>query len=534
MAITRGDPSPETAETGFASAIELRAALGRGETTSVALVETLLRRIGEIDVEGPALGSVISLDRGALELAQQLDDERRGGRERGPLHGVPVMLKDNVDTCGGLATTAGSLALAAKDCQPASDSPVAALLRASGAIVLGKANLSEWANFRARGSSSGWSAVGGQCRNPHVLDRSPGGSSSGSGASVAAGLVPLAVGTETDGSILCPASLCGVVGVKPTVGLVSRTGVVPVSASQDTAGPLARSVADAALLLGVLSLNLEGDTDPATAARPAGKQPDYLGLLTPDALRGARIGIARGRYFGYNRFADELAESAISVMREAGAVVIDPVAIATADEVADSRDEMVVLLHEFKSGLEAYLGGRPGERDACPRTLEELIAFNEAHADRELAVFGQDLLISAAETAGVDDGDYRAARDRNRARAREGGIDATLAADNLDAIAVPTMGPAWLIDHVNGDSTHGSGYQIAAVAGYPAVSVPIGKTHGLPVGLSLIGGAWSEATLLALAFSLEQALQTTMRPTFLPAVQLQSAGRRGSSTAGRP
>jgi amidase len=533
VANAQGDPSPDTAETGFAHAVDLRAALGGGETASVALVETLLRRIGEIDVAGPALSSVISLDPAALELAQQLDEERRRGQVRGPLHGIPVMVKDNLDTAGGLATTAGSLALAAHDCQPASDSPVVALLRRSGAIVLGKANLSEWANFRARRSSSGWSALGGQCRNPHVLDRSPGGSSSGSGACVAAGLVPLAVGTETDGSILCPASLCGVVGVKPTVGLVSRTGIVPVAASQDTAGPLARCVADAALLLSVMSLAVDGDTDPATAARPAAAQADYLSLLSPDALRGARIGVARGRYFGYSRFADELAESAIGVMRQAGAVVVDPVAIETADEIADSRDEFVVLTHEFKSGLAAYLAARPGERDACPRTLAELIAFNEAHADRELAVFGQDLFIAAEATAGVEDEDYLAARDRNRKRAREGGIDATLAAHGLAAIAVPTMGPAWLIDHLNGDSPPGSGFQIAAVAGYPAVSVPIGKAHGLPLGLSLVGTAWSEATLLGLAYSLERALQTTMRPGFLRGVPLGSVARRGGAGAVR-
>jgi amidase len=272
-----------------------------------------------------------------------------------------------------------------------------------------------------------------------------------------------------------------------------------------------------------MSLPVEGDTDPATAARPAGAPPDYLGLLTPEALRGARIGVARGRYFGYSRVADELAEAAISVMREAGADIVDPVEIETADEIADSRDELVVLLHEFKSGIESYLAGRPGERDACPRTLAELIAFNEAHAERELSVFGQDLFVAAEATAGIEDEDYRAARDRNRERAREGGIDATLAAHDLHAIAVPTMGPAWLIDHVNGDSIHGSGYQIAAVAGYPAVSVPIGRSEGLPVGLSLVGGAWSEATLLALAFSLEQALQLAMRPAFLPTVPLRTA-----------
>jgi amidase len=367
-----------------------------------------------------------------------------------------------------------------------------------------------------------------------VLDRSPGGSSSGSGAAVAAGLVPFAIGTETDGSILCPASMCGVVGVKTTVGLVSRAGVVPVSASQDTVGPLARGVADAALLLGVLSLPVDGDPDTATTDRPSGMPADYLALLTRDALRGARIGIARGRYFGYNRFADDLAETAISAMREAGAAVVDPVEIATADEIAESRDEMVVLTHEFKSGLEAYLAGRPGERDACPRNLAELIEFNEAHVDRELAVFGHDLLASAAETNGTGGADYLAARDRNLRRAREDGIDATLGAHELDAIAMPTMGPAWLIDHVNGDSPHGSGYQVAAVAGYPTVSVPIGEARGLPVGLSLVGAAWSEAKLLRLAFSLEQALALTMRPAFLATVPLFSGGRRGSTAALRP
>lgn len=506
------DPSPATAEIAALGLEGCRALLEAGSVTSVELTETLLARIAALDSAGPCLRAVISVAGDALDTARQLDLERRSGSVRGPLHGVPVLVKDNIDTAGSLATTAGSFALSEPASQPAADATVVTRLRGAGAIVIGKANLSEWANFRSRHSSSGWSAVGGQCRNPHALDRSPGGSSSGSGAGVAARLAPAAVGTETDGSILCPAALCGVVGIKPTVGLVSRTGVVPISASQDTVGPIARSVADAAVLLGVLAG--PDPRDPACARRPQDLPADYAGLLDPAALRGARIGVARLRYFGHNRWADSAAERAIEAMAELGAEIVDPADIETAEELARVDDEMTVLLHEFKVGLDAYLLGRPGGPAACPRTLEQLIEFDESAASREMSVFGHDILVAAAETGGLEEPAYVAALARNLERARAKGIDATLSRHRLDAIVAPTIGPAWHIDHLNGDAHLASSYEAAAVAGYPAISLPVGAVRGLPLGLCLMGTAWSEPTLIPLAYALEQALSLDLEPTW--------------------
>ena len=380
---------------------------------------------------------------------------------RGTLHGIPVLVKDNIDTTGDEGTTAGSLALAMT--RPTRDAVVVQRLRSAGAIVIAKSNLSEWANFRATHSSSGWSAIGGQCRNPHALDRSPGGSSSGSGAGVAAGLAPLAVGTETDGSILCPAALNGVVGIKPTVGLTSRTGVVPISSSQDTVGPLARSVADAAALLGVLAgSGISKDPfDPVTMSRPADLPNDYTAFCDSGGLAGVRIGVPRRHYFGYSARADAVVESALQLAREAGAVLVDPLDVATAEAIAESQDEMTVMLHEFKAGVESYLAtrrGGPGQ----PRTISELVAFNQERAAEELAFFGQDILIAACDAGGLDSRTYIEARERNWLRARQDGIDAALGRANADALAFPTMGPAWLIDHINGDSHTRSGYQAAA------------------------------------------------------------------------
>jgi amidase len=513
------DPSPRTAEVaalGVAAWQGAAGAAGGAGATSQELVEALLQRIGEIDRSGPELRSVIAVDEACVERAAELDEERRAGRIRGPLHGVAVLLKDNIDTTGTLATTAGSLALADPRCQPAQPATVVRRLVDAGAVVVGKANLSEWANFRSRHSSSGWSAVGGQCRNPHVLDRSPGGSSAGSGAAVAAGLAPLAIGTETDGSILCPATVNGVVGIKPTVGLVPRTGVVPISASQDTVGPMARSVADAAALLAAIS----GDDglDPAASGRPAGllSPPGGRPLLDPDALAGARIGVARAHCFGYSAVADGAAARAIELMAEAGAEIVDPADIETVEELSAAEDELVVLLHEFKAGLEAYLATRPGPPDACPRTLEELAAFDAAHADRELAFFGDELILEAAATGGLEAPAYLAARARCLELGRDRGLDATLARHRLDAIVAPTMGPAWCIDHVNGDSHTGACYQAAAVSGYPAISIPAGRASGLPLGVCLMGPAWSEARLIGLAYALEQRLGYDPAPSWLP------------------
>jgi amidase len=509
------DPSPQSAGVGALGASEARDLLDRRVTTSAELVGMVMQRVDDLDKRGPAIRALITLDDSAIELGRRLDEERRRGAVRGPLHGVPVIVKDNIDTAGPLGTTAGSLALAARP--PANDAAVVGALRRAGAIVVGKANLSEWANFRSLHSSSGWSAVGGQGRNPHALDRSPGGSSSGSAAAVAAGYAPLAVGTETDGSILCPAAVCGVVGIKPTLGLVSTDGVVPISASQDTVGPFARCVGDAALLLAVLAGG-DGGSFVAPGRAGAGIGGDLARALDPGGLAGARIGVARDRYFGSRPKSDAVVEKAIVLMAKAGATIVDPADIATAGELAECEDELTVLSTEFKAGLEAYLRARSAGTAAAapgpPRTLEELIAFNETHAEEELLIFGQDLLVASAACGGLDDPRYLAAREANLRRARRDGLDATITSHRLDAIAVPTMGPAWLIDHVNGDVSAGAGYQAAAVAGYPSISVPVGAVSGLPVGLCLMGTAGSDAALVRIAYALEQALDFKLSPSF--------------------
>jgi len=511
-----GDPSPATAELAYSSVEGTRQLLERGSVTSRELVETLLGRIAETGNGDLGLHAVIAVCPDALDTAESLHAERVRGELRGPLHGIPVLVKDNVDTAGVEGTTAGSLALSFT--RPVADATVVQRLRAAGLVVLAKANLSEWANFRSVRSSSGWSATGGQCLNPHALDRSPGGSSSGSGAGVAAGLAPLAVGTETDGSILCPAALNGVFGLKPPVWLTSRAVVVPISSSQDTVGPMARCVADAAALLGVLAGGAAGadPRDEATMRRPADLPADYMACCRSGGLDGARIGLPRERYFGYSPKADALVEATVQLARRAGAVFVDPADVPTAEAISQSRDELTVMLHEFKAGLEHYFATRPPASDQ-PRNLDELIAFNDAHAPDELLYFGQDTLLLASSVGGVDDPAYLEARARNWRRARQDGIDAALTSARLDALAFPTMGPAWLIDHVNGDSHTRAGYQAAAVAGYPAISIPIGKAGGLPVGLCLVGTAWSEPVLIRIAFGIEQmlALGDSLRPAWL-------------------
>jgi amidase len=514
-------------------------------------VAALLRRIEEIDRSGPLLRSVIRTNDDAPTEAAALDAEAAAGRRRGPLHGVPVLVKDNIDTAGPMGTTAGSLALAGDS--PAADAPLVRRLRDAGMVVLGKANLSEWANFRSSGSSSGWSAVGGLCVNPHALDRSAGGSSSGSGAAVAAGLAPMAVGTETDGSILCPAALCGVVGIKPTVGLVDGTGIVPISHSQDTAGPIARTVRDAAALLSVLAS--AGSTG-ARAGASGGSSPggraggragggrvgsrdglaadppvpgrraydDYQAYCLADGLRGARIGVPRHGLWGYSAGADDLAEEAVRLLAARGATIVDPADLPSLDELATSDAEMTVLATEFKVGIEAYLATRgshsPNTRDAdgqrTPRALADLVAFNDAHADVELAHFGQDRFEDALRTNGLDDPAYREALETCRRLGRAEGIDAALRTHDLDALVAPTYPPAWKIDLVNGDRVVGSCTQIPAVAGYPVITVPCGASAGLPVGLAFLGTAWSEPTLIRLAYAFEQALDLSLTPTFRP------------------
>ncbi|HUY96234.1 MAG TPA: amidase [Verrucomicrobiae bacterium] len=512
----RPDPSPTTALLAGLDAAQIGRRLESGGLRSTELVAVLLRRIGDLDRDhsGPRLRSVLAVCDDVEAVAAERDAERDRGQVRGPLHGVPILVKDNCDTDRGAGTSCGSLALCAT--RPARDASAVRRLREAGLIVLGKTNLSEWANFRSPHSASGWSAVGGQTRNPHVLDRSPGGSSSGSGAAVAAGLAPLAVGTETDGSILCPAAFCGVVGIKPTVGRVSRSGVVPIATSQDTVGPMARSVLDAALLLDVLAGR--DPEDRATHRRGAGPVASAAAALQPPSLRGLRLGVARAVHFGYSQRADRLVEDALDALRGAGVVLVDPADIPTAADLRDSPDELTVLLHEFKHGVEAYLRARPGPRDACPRTLEELIAFNSGHREQELSWFGQELLVQAAATTGLDSPAYRRARSRGWRRARRDGIDQALRDHDVAALVVPTMGPAPVTDLVNGDADGGSGYQAAAIAGTPAITLPVGESCGLPVGLSLLGPAFSEVRLVGLAAAIERELAVRLVPRYLPAV----------------
>jgi len=488
-------------------------ALSETPTRSAAeYVRALLARIDDIDCSGPTLRSVIRVNPRAEAEAEELDAEADAGRRRSPLHGMPVLVKDNIDTAGPMGTTAGSFALA--EDSPRRDAPLVTRLREAGLVILGKTNLSEWANFRSTGSSSGWSAVGGLCLNPHALDRSAGGSSSGSGAAVAAGLAPLAVGTETDGSILCPSALCGVVGIKPTVGLINGRGIVPISHSQDTAGPIATTVADAAALLSILASTPYEDNlvthTPAVPGRHAHQ--DYTQFCQPDGLRGARIGVPRKGLWGYSAAADALAEQAVELLASHGATIVDPADIPSYDALASSEDELTVLLTEFKVGIEAYLA----DSERAVRSLEDLVAFNTAHAETELAHFGQEIFERALQTNGLADPAYQRARETCLRLGRSEGIDAVLSRHELDALVAPAYPPAWKIDLVNGDPRLGSCTQTAAVAGYPAVTVPCGTVDGLPVGLAFLGTAWSEPTLIRLAYAYETVRGPAPRPTFRP------------------
>jgi amidase len=484
---------------------QLQDAMEAGALTARGLVEMYLERIERFDRQGPALNAVIELNPDALAIAESLDAERKAGSVRGLLHGVPVMLKDNIDTADRMMTTAGSLALQGSIAPE--DAWVTHRLREAGAILLGKTNLSEWANFRSTHSSSGWSSRGGQTRNPYALDRNPCGSSSGSAVAVAANLCPVSIGTETDGSLICPAQANSIVTIKPTLGLISRFGIIPIAHSQDTAGPMARTVADVATVLGALTG--VDPRDPATEESRGQSQADYRLFLRPEGLRGARIGVARN-FFGFDDRVDRIVEGCITEMQRMGAVIVDPANIETA--AALGATEFEVLLYEFKADLNRYLARLgPG---APVHSLQEIIAFNEAHRDQVMPYFGQERMLLAEKKGPLSDEAYRKALETNHRLARTEGIDATLRAHELDALVAPSGGPAWLTDWVNGDHPSGGSSSPAAVAGYPNITVPAGYVFGLPVGLSFFGGAYQEHKLIQLAFSFEQATRVRRAPRF--------------------
>ena len=477
---------------------EMRQLLDAGELTSVRLAELHLARIEAVDQKGPRLGSIIELNSRAVDIAASLDSKHPSGHQAGRLRGIPILVKDNIETGDAMLTTAGSLALVGPPA--ASDALLVGELRRAGAVLLGKANLSEWANFRSTQSTSGWSARGGQTLNPHVLDRSPSGSSSGSAVAVAAGLVPIAIGTETDGSIISPSAACGIVGFKPTVGSISRTGIIPISGSQDTAGCHGRTVADVAALYDCLSLK----------PKPT--------KLDTGALRGKRIGALREPFTGYSQHADLIYESALGALRDAGAVLVEGVFIETAPELRSSDVEGTILLHEFKAGINAYLSSRTGIDLA---SLEDLIEFNRIHAEVEMPYFGQERFEKAQKTDGLEAAVYREAVAQAIQMSRIRGIDATLLEHRLDALAAPSGSPAWVIDYINGDRSTGSACQPAAVAGYPHITVPAGLAIGaLPVGLSLFAGPDSDSDLIAMAYAFEQVTRARRAPRFMPTLHL--------------
>lgn len=492
---------------------ELQEAMRSGKHTSRSITEAYLERIQEVDKEGAALNSIIELNPEAIAIADDLDKERKAGRVRGPLHGIPILIKDNIDTGDRMLTTAGSLALVGQPAQR--DAYVVEKLRESGAVILGKTNLSEWANIRSKNSTSGWSGRGGLTRNPFALDRNPSGSSSGSGAAVSANLCAAAIGTETDGSIISPAAACGVVGIKPTVGLLSRSGIIPISHTQDTPGPMARTVADAAALLGALT-----GIDPRDAATNGshGKSvSDYTPFLKADALHGARVGIVRNN-FGSSEAFDKLMAGAIDAIKHAGATVIDPVEIATIPQIGAA--EIAVLLFELKTNLDRYLAER-AMKDG-PRTLADVIKFNDANRATELRYFGQDRLLEAEAKGPLTTKAYLDTLTKNHSLAREQGIDAAVKKFKLDALIAPSRIPAWLTDFISGDRSSGSCTTLPAVAGYPHITVPVGYVHGLPVGISFFGAAWTEPKLIALAYAFEQLTKFRRSPKFLPTADLSS------------
>ena len=504
-----------------ATLAELQAAMESGQLTSSAITNIYLSRIKALDKNGPAINSIIQVNPEATAIARALDQERRRQGPRGPLHGIPIVLKDNIDTADRMQTTAGSLALAG-DPAP-QDSTVVARLREAGAVILGKANLSEWANFRSFHSSSGWSGRGGQTRNPYVLDRNPCGSSSGSAAAVAANLCAASLGTETDGSVVCPSNHNAVVGIKPTVGLTSRAGVVPISHTQDTVGVHGRTVADAATVLGALTG--VDPRDPATQASEGKSHTDYTQFLDPNGLQGARIGVPRNLgFFGYSEETDGIIEAAIQAMAEAGATIVDPADFPNADQLLTDLAELIVLVFEFKRDLNAYLATRTG---VPIQTLADAIAFNIEHADVEMKFFLQEWF-ELAEAEIFSEAEYLDALERGPRIAGPEGIDAILNEHNLDAMVAPTGSPTWPTDLVNGDHFLGASSWPAAMAGYPLINVPAGYAFGLPVGISFMGTAFSEPTLLKLAHGFEQATLHRRPPEFLNTLPLDGERPRRS------
>jgi amidase len=509
--VSTGISSPPAFELDEVTIAELQSGMSSGKYTAHSLTRKYLERIEDVDKHGPAINSVLEINPDALATAIQLDRERKAGRVRGPLHGIPVLIKDNIDTHDQMTTTAGSLALGGSI--PLQDSFVAQKLRHAGAVILGKTNLSEWANFRSVHSSSGWSGRGGQTKNPYVLDRNPCGSSSGTGTAIAANLAVIGVGTETDGSVVCPSNANSLVGIKPTLGLISRAGIIPIAHSQDTAGPMCRTVTDAAILLGALT-GIDSRDD-ATKAGARKSFADYTKFLDANSLKGARIGVHR-KSFGFNDAVDKLMTDCLDIIKKRGAVVIDPADIPTHGKFDDS--ELEVLLYEFKADLNLYLASL-GSR-APVKSLKEIIDFNEQYRDREMPYFGQDLFIKAQAKGPLTEKAYRAALAKNHRMSRKEGIDAVMDKHKLDALIAPTGGPPWPTDWLNGDHFTGGYSSASAVAGYPHITVPAGYLFGLPVGLSFFGRAWSEPTLFKFAYAFEQATRARRAPKFLPTVKM--------------
>jgi amidase len=480
-----------------------------GKFTARSLVEMYSERIAEIDKSGPAINSVLELNPDAMSIAGSLDQERKAKGPRSPLHGVPVLIKDNIDTADGMMTTAGSLALVGST--PPQDSFVARKLRSAGAVILGKTNLSEWANIRSSHSTSGWSGRGGLTRNPYALDRNPCGSSSGTGAGISANLCAVGIGTETDGSIVCPSSSNGLAGIKPTVGLISRSGIIPISHSQDSAGPMCRTIRDAAILLGALT-GIDPQ-DSATAGSQGRAFTDYARFCDPNGLKGARIGVAK-KYSGFSEAVDAMMEQALDAMKKQGATLVDPADIETLGKFDAS--ELLVFMYELKADLNAYLAHLGP--NAPVHTLKDIIDFNDRNRQKEMPYFGQDLFLKAEAKGPLTEKEYIDALEMNHRLARTEGIDATMDKHRIDAIVAPTGGPAWLTDLVNGDHSAGGSSNAAAVAGYPNINVTAGFISGLPVGISFFGRAWSEPTLIRLAFAFEQTVRARQAPRFLSTI----------------